>query len=544
MAMEKKIMPLIVLDSDDPATANDQGIVETVFAVFGNIDEGDDIMHIGSFTKTFRERGTKVRILDQHNTDSIMRALGTPMELKELSRAELPQQVLDVYPDAAGGAYAKIQFLMNTPEGAGAFERIKAGAVDEWSFGYDAVDSDHEQQNGRRIRHLRQVKLYELGPVLWGMNQATTTVSAKAADDPSSEPEVKRVVPYQDIPLLARARRWDATAARRRVRSWAGYDPDDEDAMNWSMYRRAHMWYDQDEPEALASYKLPYADVVRGRLMAVPRGIFAVAGVLQGARGGAEMPEADQERLRTLVSRWYARMREEFDDENLVPAWEKAGPIAFLTPDEQEHDGEDKGPLPDIEYKGVNLSEYVRQIASTFYAEFPDTIPQDRDGPRVVYYCEEVWDVFLVVRQEGNQEENGLWRANYSVTEDGIEFAAREDWQQGHRPFVLLAPAGMQVGSEVVDAEGKVGRMLSQHNADRLANVMTELTNILVEAGYIDAPDEEEDGDDQPEESVGTGPPEAPIPAQADEKDMSPAPDPLSVIESERADISYVLVGH
>ena len=92
-------------------------------------------MHIGSFTKTFRERGAKVRILDQHNTDSIMRALGIPMELKELSRAELPQQVLDVYPDAAGGAYAKIQFLMNTPEGAGAFERIKAGAVDEWSFG-------------------------------------------------------------------------------------------------------------------------------------------------------------------------------------------------------------------------------------------------------------------------------------------------------------------------------------------------------------------------------------------------------------------------
>ena len=119
MAMEKKIMPLIVLDSDDPATANDQGIVETVFAVFGNIDEGDDIMHIGSFTKTFRERGVKVRILDQHNTDSIMRALGTPVELKELSRAELPQQVLDAYPDAAGGAYAKIQFLMNTPEGAG-----------------------------------------------------------------------------------------------------------------------------------------------------------------------------------------------------------------------------------------------------------------------------------------------------------------------------------------------------------------------------------------------------------------------------------------
>ena len=38
-----------------------QGIVEHIFAVFGNLDEGHDIVHPGSFTKTLAERGQSLR---------------------------------------------------------------------------------------------------------------------------------------------------------------------------------------------------------------------------------------------------------------------------------------------------------------------------------------------------------------------------------------------------------------------------------------------------------------------------------------------------
>ena len=163
----------------------DLGLVETVFAVFGNIDEGGDIIHPGAFTKTIGERGHKVRVLDQHQAGSIMNAIGKPIAMRELQRSELPASLLLQFPDASGGAWARVQFLMSTPEGKGAFERIKTGIVDEWSFGYDPVVKDYSalMANGesRTVRNLREVKLYELSPVLWGMNTATQTVSAKAA---------------------------------------------------------------------------------------------------------------------------------------------------------------------------------------------------------------------------------------------------------------------------------------------------------------------------------------------------------------------------
>ena len=169
----------------------DQGIVETVFAVMGNVDKGLDIIHNGAFTKTFAERGRKVKVLDQHRTDSVLRVVGKPLALRELSKGELPADLLADYPDASGGAWAQVQFLMDTPEGEGAFKRIKSGAISEWSFGYDALDFDHStvKKDGEEItvRNLKTIKLYELSPVLFGMNPATTTLSAKEADEAGDE---------------------------------------------------------------------------------------------------------------------------------------------------------------------------------------------------------------------------------------------------------------------------------------------------------------------------------------------------------------------
>ena len=186
--MERKSVPFIATKID-----SDLGIVEHIFAVFGVVDDGLDRIWPGAFVKTFNERGRKVRILDQHRTDTIMAALGKPLEMREIGRDELPSEVLSRFPEATGGAWARTQFLMNTPEGNGAFIRVKEGAVNEWSFGYDPLDIDYEEvvREGKtvNVRNLRTIRLWEYGPVLWGMNPATTTVSAKA-ETPS---EVKPV---------------------------------------------------------------------------------------------------------------------------------------------------------------------------------------------------------------------------------------------------------------------------------------------------------------------------------------------------------------
>src|SRR3954466_16435194 len=72
---------------------------------------------------------------------------------------------------------------------------------------------------------------------------------------------------FQDLPLADRDREWDGAAAEKRVRGWAGA----EDGPN-AKYRDAHVWYDEAKPDNFGSYKLLVADVVDGRLKAVPRG--------------------------------------------------------------------------------------------------------------------------------------------------------------------------------------------------------------------------------------------------------------------------------
>lgn len=180
--MEHKQTEALILSTDEA-----QGIVEAVWAVMGNVDEGDDVIHPGSFTKTFRERKEQVNLLDNHRTDSVMSALGTVLDLKELSRSELPSELLQQYPEATGGAWGQFQFLLDTLEGKGAFTRIKNKAVKKWSFGYDSIIKDFGKalKNGkeRTVRNLRELKLYEISPVLFAMNEATTTTGVKAASE-------------------------------------------------------------------------------------------------------------------------------------------------------------------------------------------------------------------------------------------------------------------------------------------------------------------------------------------------------------------------
>lgn len=132
-----------------------------------------------------------------------------------------------------------------------------------------------------------------------------------------------------DLPILAdRDHEWDGPGAASRVLDWA---TDDDDQVDPDMLGRAFLYRDPDaDPATLAAYKLGHADVIDGELRIVPRGVFAVAGVLQGAEGGASIPTDEQDQLRTRVSALYARLAEALDDPSLHAPWDDEGDAAEL----------------------------------------------------------------------------------------------------------------------------------------------------------------------------------------------------------------------
>jgi ATP-dependent protease ClpP protease subunit len=129
-----------------------------------------------------------------------------------------------------------------------------------------------------------------------------------------------RVGGDRDLPLNEE-RSWDADEADQTVRRWASRDGSGEkDQMDWAKYRRAFVVYDAASEENFTAYKLGFADVVDGRLTAIRRGLVAVRAVLNGARGGIDIPEAVKERAKAFVDGYLGPQEEEAADAAAVLA--------------------------------------------------------------------------------------------------------------------------------------------------------------------------------------------------------------------------------
>ena len=121
------------------------------------------------------------------------------------------------------------------------------------------------------------------------------------------------VTAFQDLPLADRDREWDGGAAEKRVREWAkATDEPNQD------YRDAHVWYDADAKENFTAYKLLIADVVHGKLRVVPHAIIAAGNIMEGARGGADLPGEDIDRVKNHLAKYYRKMGEQ-------APWERDG---------------------------------------------------------------------------------------------------------------------------------------------------------------------------------------------------------------------------
>ncbi len=252
------------------------GIIKGYAATYGNKDRGGDTILPGAFTETLKRHKRAKRAIRMKYQHSILVG-GWP-----LSEAK----------DDEKGLFLVGEINLDVPEGASAYALAKQGVLSDLSIGYSIVDADENDKN--YTRKIKQANLWEVSPVSEPMNPKATITDVK---------EFKGSTGFQDLPLADASISWKKSEAVTRVREFTK----SKDKPSAS-YKKAFMWFDSKNSDNFTAYKLPYADVIDGKLKAVPRAIFAVAVVLGGGRGGVDIPDADKQKVILHVKKYYKKM--------------------------------------------------------------------------------------------------------------------------------------------------------------------------------------------------------------------------------------------
>lgn len=157
-----------------------------IAAVFGNVDAIGDRVMPGAFAKTLSEGAKRCKHLWNHSYQHP--PIASIVELRELSRSELPSDVLEKSPDATGGLLVKREYY-DVDLANWILQAIDAGDINEMSFAYDTIQSStrteadpNNSEKTREVRELLELKLYDTSDVLWGCNFATVADGAKHLD--------------------------------------------------------------------------------------------------------------------------------------------------------------------------------------------------------------------------------------------------------------------------------------------------------------------------------------------------------------------------
>ena len=241
--LEPEQAKLKVLDSDD---ASQYGVLEGYASVFNNVDLGGDIVMPGAFAKTLKERLKKgmVKLYDSHlvhmGTKTI---IGLVEEAKE-----------DDY-----GLWFRARFS-SVQDAQDVRTKVREGILNALSFGYEVVKDQFDE--ARKVNLLKELKLYEISVVPWGMNP-------KAAIE-----AVKGLVPLSAFELADEETAFSTSAALKRVRAYVSEkDPDDWGTKEFGVYARAFLWFDSENADDLGSYYLPIVDIIDGEPKYVLKGI-------------------------------------------------------------------------------------------------------------------------------------------------------------------------------------------------------------------------------------------------------------------------------
>lgn len=153
MTIERK-----VLAAADFKASGDTGAFRATLATLQVIDKDGDVTRPGAFVV-----GTPVKIMQWgHNWSAL--AVGKGVLGADDERA-----------------WVDGQFFLDTTAGKETYLTVKAlGDLQEWSYGYTVGQASYGEQEGRSVRFLEKLNVFEASPVMIGAGVGTGTDSIKS----------------------------------------------------------------------------------------------------------------------------------------------------------------------------------------------------------------------------------------------------------------------------------------------------------------------------------------------------------------------------
>lgn len=282
MKKEFKSFPFEIKEAKED---NNIFTIEGYASVFDNIDLGNDKIIKGAFSDSIKKR--MPQMLWGHNQREV--PIGKITDIKEDDKGLYIKAILPTDDSFVSGRL---------------IPQIKLGSLDSFSIGYYVEKADFDKKSGVRI--LQKIKLFEISLVSIPMNQLATMTNFKSISG------------NLDLPLADRDTEWNGDEAVKRIREYTNSidEPSDE-------YEDYFLYYQDEEEDNFTAYKLPFVDIIEGEPHIVPRAIFAIAGALQGARGGLNISNTEKDLITTIVNNLYDRMAQEFNDDTLISPLKK-----------------------------------------------------------------------------------------------------------------------------------------------------------------------------------------------------------------------------
>ena len=168
-------------------------------------------------------------------------------------------------------AIADFEFYLGMESAKEWYEALRRnyenGVPQEWSYGFDVLEEETGDYQGKRVRYLKRLKVHEVSPVMVGAGEGTMTLAVK---------DLKRAVAPHSTATSDAA--WDGPANERRVRS--GED--------LAYYRRIYAWQDPDaDPATKSAWRFIHHEInADGDPGAANiRACTTAIGILNGGRG-------------------------------------------------------------------------------------------------------------------------------------------------------------------------------------------------------------------------------------------------------------------